>query len=133
MKRILFTTILIACFVAISGMQGFAQNPYAKVTVYTNSWQAVNGTLELNETSPNPHTIWSMNFHFDITEWQIVDGGYMYQKWFLLAYPIPNNSNYYKLVATAYGVSKESEPYEGSRWPFYLTLPAIDLRSQGEQ
>ena len=114
-------------------MQGVAQNPYAKVTVYTNSQQAVNGTLALLETSPNPHTIWSMNFHFDANEGQTVDGGYMYQGWFLLAYSIPNNSNYYKLVATAYGVSAESSSCEGSRWPVYLTLPAIDLRSQGGQ
>jgi hypothetical protein len=114
-------------------MQSFAQNPYAKVTVYTNSQQAVNGTLALLETSPDPGTIWSMYFHFDANEGQTVDGGYMYQKWVLLAYSIPNSSNYYKLVATAYGVSQESDPCQGSRWPVYLTLPAIDLRSQGGQ
>lgn len=127
-------SIFIACIVAISGIQGFTQNPYAKVTVYTNSLQAVNGTLALAETSPNPQPIWSMNFHFDIDEGQTIDGGYMYQKWFLLDYSIPNNSNYYKLIATAYGVSTQSPSYEGNRWPFYLTtLPAIDLRNQGGQ
>ena len=101
--------------------------------MYTNSAQIVNGTLALVETSPNPQPIWSMDFHFNLNEGQIIDGGYMYQRWFLLAYSIPNTSNYYKLVATAYGVSQESSPCEGNRWPVYLTLPAIDLRSQGGQ
>jgi hypothetical protein len=133
MKRIFQTTLLIACVLVISGMQSFAQNPYAKVTVYTNSQQYVYGTLELRETSQN-QLIWSMNFHFESNEGQTVDGGYMYQGWFLLAYSIPNNSNYYKLVATAYGVSVSSPSYEGEKWPFYLTtLPAIDFRSQGGQ
>jgi hypothetical protein len=133
MKRIISTTILIACFFAIASIHGNAQNPYAKVTVYTNSQQAVNGTLALLETSPDPHPIWSMYFHFDANEGQTVDGGYMYQKWVLLAYSIPNNSDYYKLVATAYGETAESSPCAGDSWPVYLTLSAINLRSQGEQ
>ena len=134
MKRIILTTILIACFVVIAGTQGFAQNPYAKVTVYTNLRQDVYGTLALFETSPDPGLVWSMNFYFDAEEGQTVDGGYMYQKWVLLSYSIPNNSDYYQLVAAAYGVSVYSPSYEGNKWPFYLTtLPAIDLRSQGGQ
>ena len=133
MKRIILTTILIACFVVIAGTQCFAQNPYAKVTVYTNLRQDVYGTLALFETSPDPGLVWSMNFDFDAEDGQTVDGGYMYQKWVLLAYSIPNNSDYYVLRVAAYGVSHLSASCQGSSWPIYLTLHDIDLRSQGEE
>ncbi|MDP1621379.1 MAG: hypothetical protein Q8M08_03480 [Bacteroidales bacterium] len=133
MKRIFFTTILIACFVAIAGMQGIAQTSYAKVTVYTNSQQYVYGTLQLDRLQPTYANIWSMPFSFQADEGQIVDGGYMYQRWILLAYPIPQTGTLYELVETAYGQSVNSRSYAPLDWPLYVILPGNDFRSQGGQ
>jgi hypothetical protein len=132
MKRIFFTTILIACFVAIAGIHGNAQTSYAKVTVYTNTQQYVYGTLDLVRLLPTPVApIWSMSFSFQANEGQIVDGGYMYQKWILLAYQIPQTGTLYELVETAYGQSVNSHSYAPLDWPLYVVLPGNDFRGQG--
>jgi hypothetical protein len=135
MKRIFQISLLIACFVAITGMQSQAQSAYAKVTVYTNTRQDVVGMLYQHKLAPvNTYTSWSQYFSFSANEGQTVDGGYMYQKWVLLAgygFFIPVGT-LYDLDASVSGVTVHSDSYAPDRWPEYLnTLPGIDFRSQG--
>jgi hypothetical protein len=107
-------------------------NPYAKVTIYTDSQQNVDGYLKLFNCTYESYD-WNMNFHFDPSEGQAVDGGYMYQKWVPLTgfgFPYPVGELYY-LEETAYGRVVESSSYSPQQWPQYLVLPAIDFRTQG--
>jgi hypothetical protein len=127
MKRIFQTTLLIACFAATS-IYGKAQTSYAKITVYTNSQQYVTGTLSLEQLQPSYAPVWSMSFSFSAIEGQIVDGGYMYQKWILLAHGIPQTGTLYRLVETAYGQNVFSESYDPLHWPLYVWLPGNDFR-----
>jgi hypothetical protein len=111
MKRLFQTTLLIACFAVLAGMQAKAQSAYAKVTVYTNTRQDVVGMLYQHKLAPtNTYTSWSLYFSFNANEGQTVDGGYMYQKWVLLVnygFPYPAGT-LYDLDEIVSGVTVES-------------------------
>jgi hypothetical protein len=135
MKKILLSSILVICFVAVTSIHVSAQQPaFAKVTVYTDSRQNVGGYLYLNNLTYSISN-WNMSFHFNPNEGQAVDGGYMYQKWVLLTgfgFFIPVG-DLYEMEIDVNLVAKYSDTYAPDRWPQYLQLPGIDFRSQGGQ
>jgi|GEM_PF-1751014 len=129
MKTILLSSILITWFLAVTNLHAVADPAYAKVTIYTNSRQNVVGYLKLFNIDYETYD-WSMQFYFDDSEGQAVDGGYIYQKWVLLSgfsFPYPVGDAYYMEVS-AYGRIRESNVYAPQNWPEYLELPSIDFR-----
>lgn len=135
MKKISLILILGVCLTLIATIPANAQN-YAKVTVYTNLRQDVDGVFRVYQvTGTNPGNLeWMGTFHFDRTEGGVTDGGYIYQGWVLLnGMAFSPGGTSFKMITSCYGQSRISNTYPAGSWPTYLEIPYFDFRTQGEE
>ena len=135
MKKISLILILGFCLTLIATIPANAQS-YAKVTVYTNSRQYVDGVFRVYQvTGTNPGNLeWTGGFHFDPGDGGVTDGGYIYQKWVLLnGLAVSPGGTSFNMETSCYGITHISATYLAGQWPQTQEVRYFDFRTQGQE